>query len=309
MKLCTYPDDQLPAPAVVFGDSVYDLRSLGDVLDLGVTLSAASADPLREILESPGDWAQLSTALAGIDPSAHGVSPVGTVSSMNLLPPIIRPDKVICIGLNYRSHAEEAGMELTKVPTFFVKLPNAFRGHGDAVVIPAVSRRIDWEGELAVVIGRQCKSIDAANAFEYVAGYTILNDVTARDYQFKTSQWILGKTFDSFSPMGPVIVSPDEFPDPGNVLLETVVSGTRFQYGSTDDMVFPIPELIEFVSSLMTLEAGDIIATGTPSGIGALQKPPRWLVDSDVVDVSIPGIGTLSNPVTGAPLRDGTASS
>jgi 2-keto-4-pentenoate hydratase/2-oxohepta-3-ene-1,7-dioic acid hydratase in catechol pathway len=308
MKLCTYSDDQQPAPAVVFGDAVYDLRSLDDVIAFGVPLPEGSADPLREILESPGAWARLTAALAEIDPRAHGISPIGQVSSVGLLAPIIRPDKVICIGLNYRSHAEEAGMELTKVPTFFVKLPNAFRGHGDSIVIPAVSRRIDWEGELAVVIGRRCKSIDAADAFEYVAGYTILNDVTARDYQFKTSQWILGKTFDSFSPMGPVIVSPDELPDPGNVMLETVVSGTRFQHGSTDDMVFPIPELIEFLSSLMTLEPGDIIATGTPSGIGALQKPPRWLVDGDVVDVSITGIGTLSNPVTGALPNDGPVS-
>jgi 2-keto-4-pentenoate hydratase/2-oxohepta-3-ene-1,7-dioic acid hydratase in catechol pathway len=302
--LCTYTSEDRPEIGVVVDESVYDIGDAAAAVGTPIP-TTATGDPMRSLLEDETAWSQLAADFKGFDPAAKGLTPKGTLDTLSLLPPVVRPDKVICIGLNYRSHAEEAGMELTPVPTFFVKLPNAFRGHGDAIVIPRVSHRIDWEGELGVVIGRRCHDVTAAEAGDYIAGLTVVNDVTARDYQFKTSQWILGKTFDSFSPMGPVIATPDEVGPLDAVHLETVVSGTTFQSAVTDDMVFPIPALIEFLSSIMTLEPGDIIATGTPSGIGALQKPSRWLVDGDTVSVTIEGVGTLSNTVVGRPRDQG----
>jgi acylpyruvate hydrolase len=300
MKLCTYSSDGRHQVGVVVDGLVYGLSQVALTQQIEIP-PLGEIDPLRDLMTHEQTWSALSSALMGSDSSTAGDEPLGSVESMSLQAPIVRPEKVICIGLNYRSHAEEAGMELTPVPTFFAKFPNAYRGHGDPIVIPRVSHRIDWEGEIGVVIGKRCSDVDAADALSYVGGFTVVNDVTARDYQFKTSQWMLGKTFDSFAPMGPVIATPDEVGDHENIQLETVVSGTTFQSGSSSDMVFSIPTLVEFLSSIMTLEPGDIIATGTPSGIGALQKPSRWLVDGDVVSVTVPGVGTLSNRVVSLP--------
>lgn len=286
MRLCAYDADGVPTAGVAVGDTVYDLRSVTDLPDDG------TGDPLKHLLAS-GAWRDLAERLAGVDVAGTG-RPVGTLRELELLPPV-RPDKFICIGLNYRSHAEEAGMEIPSVPAFFVKLPNALAGHNQPVPIPTVTHRIDWEGEVAVVVGRRASHVSEDEALDHLAGYTVVNDVSARDYQFKTSQWILGKTFDRFGPVGPVIATPDELPDPTVVTLTTRVNGETKQQGATDDFVFPLPYLIAFLSTIMTLEPGDIIATGSPSGIGALQKPRQWLRDGDRVDITVPGVGTLSN--------------
>ena len=222
---------------------------------------------------------------------------VHPVESVVLLPPVPHPAKFICVGLNYRSHAEEAGLKVGDVPTFFAKFPNAITGHGHPIVVPAVTSKIDWEGELAVVIGKRAHQVAVGQALNYVAGYTIVNDVSARDYQFKTSQWMLGKTFDTFGPMGPCLVDAAAIPDPQQLDLSTTVNGELKQSTSTSDMVFSVAELVAFLSTAMTLEAGDVISTGTPSGIGAFQDPRQWLRPGDVVEVTIDGIGTLTNAV------------
>ncbi|GAC1394602.1 MAG: fumarylacetoacetate hydrolase family protein [Ktedonobacteraceae bacterium] len=218
-------------------------------------------------------------------------------ASVELGPPVPDPDKIICIGLNYADHANEAGLAQTEVPVFFAKFRNALVGPSAPIVLPRVSREIDYEGELAVVIGQRCKDVSVSVALEYVAGYSVFNDVSARDLQMQTSQYMAGKALDTFAPMGPGIVLASDIPDPQTLLLTTRVNGQVVQHASTATMIFSVAKVISFLSSLMTLEPGDIIATGTPSGVGFKRTPPLFLHDGDVTEVEIEGIGQLRNPV------------
>jgi 2-keto-4-pentenoate hydratase/2-oxohepta-3-ene-1,7-dioic acid hydratase in catechol pathway len=188
------------------------------------------------------------------------------------------------------------------VPTFFAKFRNALSGPYSAIVLPPMSTEVDYEGELAVVIGRKCKDVSERDAMTCVAGYTIMNDVSARDIQFQTSQWTAGKTLDTFAPMGPWIVPAPAVPDPQDLEIITRVNGVTLQHGNTRDMIFPVARAIAFLSSLMTLEPGDLIATGTPSGVGFKRHPPVFLGDGDVVEVEIERIGAIRNTVV-APAR------
>ena len=228
-----------------------------------------------------------------------GASGIVQSASVELGPPVPDPDKIICIGLNYADHANEAGLAQTEVPLFFAKFRNALVGPSSPIVLPRVSREIDYEGELAVVIGKPCKDVSVSVALEYVAGYSVFNDVSARDLQMQTSQFIAGKALDTFAPMGPGIVLPSDIPNPQTLLLTTRVNGQVVQHASTATMIFSVARVIAFLSSLMTLEPGDIIATGTPSGVGFKRTPPLFLQDGDVVEVEIEGIGQLRNPVVG----------
>ena len=221
-------------------------------------------------------------------------------ASVELGPPIPDPDKIICIGLNYADHADEAGLARTEVPVFFAKFRNSLTGPTSPIRLPRVSTEIDYEGELAVVIGAPCKDVSDRDALQYVAGYTIMNDVSARDLQMQTSQWIAGKALDTFAPMGPGIVPASEIANPQALTLTTRVNGQVVQQASTATMIFSVATIIAFLSSLMTLEPGDIIATGTPAGVGFKRTPPLFLRDGDVVEVEIDGIGQLRNPVVGA---------
>ena len=227
-------------------------------------------------------------------PDAPGVV---QTASVELGPPIPDPDKIICIGLNYADHANEAGLAQTEVPLFFAKYPNTLIGPTSPIRLPRVSSQIDYEGELAVIIGTRCKDVSEQEALQQVAGYTILNDVSARDLQMRTSQFIAGKTLDTFAPMGPGIVLSSAIPNPQELLLTTRVNGQVVQHAKTDTMIFSVAAIISFLSSLMTLEPGDIIATGTPSGVGFKRTPPLFLRDGDVVEVEIEGIGRIRNPV------------
>jgi len=220
-------------------------------------------------------------------------------ASVELGPPVPDPDKIICIGLNYADHASEAGLAQTEVPVFFAKFRNALVGPSAPIVLPRVSREIDYEGELAVVIGQRCKDVSVSDALEYVAGYSVFNDVSARDLQMQTSQYMAGKALDTFAPMGPGIVPTSDIPNPQTLLLTTKVNGQLVQHASTSTMIFSVASVISFLSSLMTLEPGDIIATGTPSGVGFKRTPPLFLHDGDVTEVEIEGIGQLRNPVVG----------
>jgi 2-keto-4-pentenoate hydratase/2-oxohepta-3-ene-1,7-dioic acid hydratase in catechol pathway len=219
------------------------------------------------------------------------------LSTVRLLAPIPRPPKFICVGLNYRDHAREAGLEIPSVPTIFSKFSNVVIGPGAPIVLPKISKRPDYEAEFAFVIGPGGRHIPAASALDHVFGYTIVNDVSARDYQMATSQWLMGKTFDTFAPMGPWIVTRDEIADPHALDLTLEIGGEILQRSNTRELVFGVPALIEFISSVVTLEPGDVVATGTPAGVGFARKRPRYLRDGDEVVIRIQGIGELRNPV------------
>ncbi len=218
-------------------------------------------------------------------------------SAVRLNAPIPRPGKIICIGLNYRDHAAESNAEVPAYPTVFAKYASCIIGPGEAIVIPRVTSQVDYEGELAVVIGRRARDVAETDALSYVAGYAPFNDVSARDYQSRTSQWTIGKTFDTFGPFGPALVTADEIADPHTLDIRVSIGDAVLQSSNTKHLIFTIPQLIAYLSSVMTLEPGDIIATGTPAGVGAARKPQRWLVAGDVVRVEITGLGVLENPV------------
>ena len=219
------------------------------------------------------------------------------LDTLELGPPVPDPDKIICLGVNYRDHATEAQQELPVVPMFFAKFRNSLIGPTSPILLPHVSSQIDYEGELAVIIGTRCKEVPEQEALHYVAGYTIMNDVSARDVQMQTSQWTAGKALDTFAPMGPGIVLASDIPNPQTLVLTTKVNGQVVQHDNTANMIFSVAMAIAFLSSLMTLEPGDIIATGTPSGVGFKRTPPLFLQDGDVTEVEIEGIGQLRNPV------------
>ena len=228
---------------------------------------------------------------------------------VTLLPPVANPAKIICIGLNYRDHAAEVGMELPEHVTVFAKWPNTLIGDGAPIVIPAESHRVDYEAELAFVIGARAHHVDEADAYDYVAGYTCFNDVSVRDYQMRTSQWTLGKVWDTHGPCGPVLVTRDEIPDPHTLRISCSIDGEVLQDSSTSQLVFGIPQLVAELSSLMTLEPGDIVATGTPAGVGTSRNPKRWIRPGERVRVAIEGIGALENPAVAAADRSALTAS
>jgi len=219
------------------------------------------------------------------------------LSSVKLLAPIPRPRKLICVGLNYRDHAAETGATIPDVPTIFNKFATAVIGPGADIVLPRVSKSPDYEAEFAFVVGIGGRHIAAEDWKKHIFGYTIVNDVSARDYQRATTQWLMGKTFDTFAPMGPWIVTADEIADPHNVNIQLEIDGEILQNSNTRELIFKIPDLIAFLSSVFTLEPGDIVSTGTPAGVGAARKPPRFLRPGEEVTVKIEGIGELTNPV------------
>jgi 2-keto-4-pentenoate hydratase/2-oxohepta-3-ene-1,7-dioic acid hydratase in catechol pathway len=235
--------------------------------------------------------------VAAISSRPEPTGPAIPLSSVRLLAPIPRPPKLICIGLNYRDHAAEANMAIPAVPTVFAKFTSSVIGPDEAIVLPRNSERPDYEAEFAFVIGKRGRHIPAASWQDYVFGYTIINDVSARDVQMATSQWIMGKSFDTFCPMGPAIVTADEIADPHALGISCVVSGETLQDSNTRELIFKLPELVEYLSSIMTLEPGDIVSTGTPAGVGFVRKPPRFLRAGDEVVVRIEGLGELRNPV------------
>jgi acylpyruvate hydrolase len=256
---------------------------LQELLNDGATLMAAARRALA--------YADQCRSSGGANDFCH------RLTDIELLPPIRRPGKLLGVGLNFRSHLAEIGESASDYPVLFTKAPTSLIGHEQSIVLPRVSRQVDFEGELAVVIGRRGKYLTESVALDYVAGYTCANDVSAHDIEFRTSQWTSGKMLDTFCPLGPMLVTPDELPDPGSLRLETMLNGRTVQDARTDDMVFSIPQLISYISSLATLEPGDIILTGTPAGIGCNRRPLEFLRPGDRVAVRIEGLGTLSNPV------------
>jgi 2-keto-4-pentenoate hydratase/2-oxohepta-3-ene-1,7-dioic acid hydratase in catechol pathway len=281
MKLITFSRPGGGAePGVLIEDRVVSLRAAGfhDV----ISVLAAGAEGRDAVEGYAGD--------APSDAVAH-------LHEVTLLAPIVRPPKLFCVGLNYRDHAAESKLEIPGVPTIFNKLPNVVIGPGAPIVLPKNSQKPDYEAEFAFVIGKGGRHIAGGDWREHVAGYTIINDVSARDFQMATTQWLMGKTFDTFAPMGPWIVTADEIEDPHDLAISLEINGEQLQNSNTGELIFRIPELVQFLSSVVTLEPGDVVATGTPAGVGFARKPPRWLRAGDQVTIRVSGIGELSNPV------------
>jgi 2-keto-4-pentenoate hydratase/2-oxohepta-3-ene-1,7-dioic acid hydratase in catechol pathway len=218
---------------------------------------------------------------------------------VRLLAPVPRPPKVICLGLNYRDHAAESGMPVPQEPILFSKYPTAVIGPGAPVRLPPTSQEVDYEAELVFVIGKEGRDIPEADALSFVAGYTCGNDVSARDYQLRRGggQWMVGKTFDTFAPTGPALVTPDEVGDPHRLGIRCLVNGETLQNGNTDQLIFSVPQTIAYLSHVFTLEIGDLVFTGTPPGVGFARKPPIFLKAGDEVEIQIDEIGSLKNPV------------
>jgi 2-keto-4-pentenoate hydratase/2-oxohepta-3-ene-1,7-dioic acid hydratase in catechol pathway len=220
------------------------------------------------------------------------------VEGVDLLAPIARPSKIVCIGLNYRSHAEEQGIEAPDTPTFFAKFANALTPPGAPVPLPPWSQKVDYEAEVAFVIGDRAKDVPESEAMDHVAGYMLFNDLSARDYQFKTPQWMPGKVFDGAAPCGPALVTTDEAGPHDAIEIELRLNGELMQSASTADLVHSVPALVAYLSSLMTLEPGDVVATGTPAGVGSLRDPRVWLKEGDEMVISSPQLGVLETRVT-----------
>ncbi|MBN8734341.1 MAG: fumarylacetoacetate hydrolase family protein [Acidobacteria bacterium] len=278
MKLVTFiGQDALAQPGVIQNGRVVGLARLGYPSTTAV------------IVAGDGAKGQIQSFVNANEPS----SPM--LETVKLLAPVPRPAKIICIGLNYRDHAVESNMAIPEVPTVFCKFASAVIATGENVVLPKNSVKPDYEAEFAVVIGKGGRYIAAEKWEEHVYGYLNLNDVSARDYQLATSQWMIGKTFDTFCPMGPYILTKDEVADPHNLDIKMTINGEVLQHSNTKHLIFNIPTLIAHLSSVMTLEVGDIISTGTPAGVGLGRTPPRWLVAGDEMVVEVEGLGQLRN--------------
>jgi acylpyruvate hydrolase len=276
MRLVSFDSGAGPRAALLRDGLVYDIR--GDAF-AGVraedrTIEGLLASGLLEKVEA--------IEKAGV--------PVDTV---RLLQPLSRPGKIICIGLNYRAHAEEQGIEPPQTPTFFAKFTTSLTAPGTTVPLPPWSRRVDYEAEVAFVVGRRCKDVSEADALDHVAGYTLFNDLSARDYQVKTPQWMPGKTFDGAAPFGPALVTPDEAGPHDAIEIALHLNGEEMQRSSTADLVHSVPALVAYLSMLMTLEPGDVVATGTPGGVGSMRDPKVWLKPGDEVVISSPQLGVL----------------
>ena len=281
MKLVTFRrEGQAPEPGIVLGERVVSLAGMGY--------------PNLISLLGEGEDGRSRVEGFSLKPPAAAVA---DLRSVKLLAPVPRPPKFICVGLNYRDHAIETKMSIPEVPTIFNKFPSVVIGPGDNIMLPKVSTKPDYEAELAFVIGRGGRHIPASRWRDHVFGYTIVNDVSARDYQMATTQWLMGKTFDTFAPMGPWIVTADEVPDPHTLDISLTIGGEVLQHSNTRELIFRIPDLVAHLSSVVTLEPGDVVATGTPAGVGFARNPPRFLKAGEEVVVRIEGIGELRNPV------------
>ena len=275
MRLIRYGTPGQERPGLWSEDGIVDLRAIfPEIPDIGETFFAEG-------------WLE----------RAVSVKAVPRKMDVRLGPPVARPSKIICLGKNYPEHAKEGGFDIPKAPLLFCKTPNALNGPFDPVLLPSSSDQIDWEVELAVVIGKAGKRIPAARALEHVAGYTVMNDVSGRRAQFAHSQWFRGKSFDTFAPLGPMLVTPDEIGDAQNLRLTAKVNGRLMQEGNTREMLFKIETIIADVSEDITLSPGDIISTGTPSGVGIFRDPPVVLKAGDEVECWVEKIGTIRNRI------------
>lgn len=278
MRLVTYRRGGAARAGALTAAGVLDAAEVLGIEETGV----------RELI-ADGGVEELRAGLEGTD--------AAPISGAALLPPLPDPDKIVCIGLNYRSHAAEAGIDPPDQPTFFAKFRNALAPADATVKLPAASEKVDYEAEVAFVLGRRCKDVEASDALDAIAGYMLLNDLSARDLQFATPQWMPGKVFDGSAPCGPALVTPDEAGAPDAISFALDLNGERMQEASTSDLVFSVPELVARLSRWMTLEPGDIVSTGTPSGVGSIRQPRVWLKPGDEIVISSPSLGELRTTI------------
>ncbi|HXG66397.1 MAG TPA: fumarylacetoacetate hydrolase family protein [Blastocatellia bacterium] len=296
MKLITFAleSDRAPRVGARLADGAH-------ILDFGAALGLSAGHDLLAWFDLDGPWFARARAL--YEERAAGAKSLDDTGAVlrrdraRLLAPVPRPGKLICIGLNYRDHAAESNMPIPERPVVFSKFATSVATPDQPVVIPATSAQVDYEAELAVVIGRRAKGVPRDRALDYVLGYTNFNDVSARDFQFADGQWQRGKSCDTFAPMGPYIATTDEIPDPHRLSIRLRLNGQTMQDSNTDQLIFGVPELVSFLSETITLEPGDVIATGTPPGVGFARKPPVFLKPGDVMEVEIAGLGVLSSPL------------
>lgn len=275
MKLIRFGDPGKEKPGICTDQGTWlDCRAFGEDWDEGF-FGSDGIDRLRK-------WS-----------AAHQASCPVVNKSTRLGPPVVRPSKIICVGLNYSLHAKESGMEVPAQPVIFMKATSSLAGPNDDIIIPRNSVKTDWEVELAVVIGKKASYVEESEALKHVAGYVLHNDVSERDFQLNHGgQWVKGKSCDTFAPLGPWVATPDEIPDPHDLQLWLTVNGEKMQDSNTSDLVHRIPKLISYISQYMSLLPGDVISTGTPAGVGMGLKPPRYLKEGDVVELGIDGLGS-----------------
>jgi 2-keto-4-pentenoate hydratase/2-oxohepta-3-ene-1,7-dioic acid hydratase in catechol pathway len=273
MKLVTFVEgDKAVRPGLVMDGGIVDLGAEG--FKDAIAFMAAAPSVQSDVAKS---------------------KPTIALDKVKLVAPVPAPPRIFGIGVNYAEHAAESGTQVQKVPTVFLVLSSSVVGPGEDVTLPKASEKVDYEAELAVVIGKPGYQVPASKAMEHVFGYTIMNDVSARDVQRATTQWSLGKSFPTFAPMGPWVLSKDEVPDPHSLRISLSIGGERLQDSNTSQMIFRIPELIEYISGITPLQAGDVISTGTPSGVGMGRTPQRWLKPGEEMVIEIEGIGELRN--------------
>lgn len=285
MKLVTFVKDGAYRPGAVVERE--GREAIVDLLDADASLP----NSIRSLLEAGAPSLRNATIAAAI------TSEVIDPAAVKLTAPILNPGKILCIGLNYADHAAESGQPLPEYPIVFSKYSNTVIGSGEAIVLPRVTDKVDYEAELGFVIGKRARHVREEDALNYVAGYLNVNDVSARDYQTRTSQWTMGKSFDTFAPMGPALVTADEVPDPHDLAIRLWIGDEILQDSNTSQLIFNVPRLVADISEIMTLEPGDIVSTGTPPGVGAARTPPRWLRPGETVNIEIDRLGVLSNPV------------
>jgi acylpyruvate hydrolase len=296
LKIVTYRRDTEKRLGLLLDQTVYDIEACASFLgtepfpsDLLELLISGKAESLADLHGNVG------RSIAG--DTEMPLRCWAALEEIRLCAPVSRPGKIICLGRNYRNHAEEQGAEIPEAPLLFSKASTAVIDPGEPIVIPSGSTRVDYEGELAFVIGKRARNLDEAEAGEAIFGYCCLNDVTEREAQFKEKQWFRAKSMDSFAPIGPCIVTGDEIGDPLGLRITTKVNSRTMQSDSTENLIFTPSYIVSFVSSTMTLEPGDIVSTGTPGGVGVFREPQVFLKDGDVVEITIDKIGTLVNPV------------
>lgn len=304
MRLVSFSAGAGARLGVLVNGTVVDLREA--YAQLGAPLAAS-----RGIQELPLDMvAFLNLGEAGMnaarlveraardrDPRLNNPQVCFNEGGVKLLAPVPVPTKIVCIGLNYRDHCEENNKPIPDRPIIFAKFPTAVVGPGDAIVRPKLTKQLDYEAELGVVVGKRGRHISLKDAPDYIAGYTVMHDVSARDIQFSDGQWVRAKTFDTFCPMGPALVTPDEVGDPHNLSIRAILNGRVMQDSNTSNMIFNCYYLVSYLSQVFTLQPGDCILTGTPGGVGAFRQPPVWLEPGDTVTIEIEKLGSLTNPV------------
>jgi len=306
MKLAQFKtkDSERQRLGILLGDVICD------VAELARAAKSAGGDPADWLLEIDSTRAVIERGSSAIDsirslvdggqkPTNSGAFTAAQVDSIDFLPAVY-PSKILAIGRNYAEHAAEGGSDLPKAPLLFNKLPNALSAHNVPIVLPKISSQVDFEAELAVIIGRQAQRVSEADALNYVFGYSLINDVSARDLQFGDGQWTRGKSLDTFAPLGPFITTRDEIEDVQALKIEGVLNGQVMQSSNTGRMIFQVAYLVSYLSQGITLLPGDVIASGTPDGVGIFRKPPVLLQPGDVFEVKIEKLGTLHNPVVSA---------